>query len=534
MPTYEIALRVTNLVDSANLLERLGARAEKAFAGITEGHVNRAEKFAGAMERAATAAEKLAATKVPSIARTTRVAEKVEQEAGKGTEKAERYLTGPNQRLEKIREQMQRAEKEGNASALADLKILEFRASRSKELGERRLGQGQAAITSPGLLDLFQELNTLMKAGHGAGGVAALSQVAPMLGGAGGMAAGGGALAVLGPVGALLSVGLAGAGMAAKSFADSLATANRVLNEVGDAARTSGASLGQVGSLSALGVPTGDIASRAAGFREHISSDPLARRTAQAAGLNVRPRDFGGPTNEAGELLKAYEQLRKMGEGEKQLRQARIWGLESDLKFINVSEDVARQQEMLALSLGKVADKDYTRAANDLAASADIYAKSLELLKTSLAKPFIPGAIRGLQGASFGANVMARGAERVPGLGHAALAGLAASVFGPAALLGVFGGGNAVQFGGEKVGKWLAGLPGMEDRIDDITGGKKQDPAEDEHTRAMREHAQALREGTFGGGGPRARGALPANLKWDYADKALNGERLKVGPFGID
>jgi len=72
---------------------------------------------------------------------------------------ATKYMMGPNQKLEKIREQMEMAKKEGATSAQADLEILEFRAKRSKELGERRLAQGEEAIKAPGLLDLFTDLN---------------------------------------------------------------------------------------------------------------------------------------------------------------------------------------------------------------------------------------------------------------------------------------------------------------------------------------------------------------------------------------
>src|SRR4051794_16946816 len=59
---------------------------------------------------------------------------------------ATRFLQGPNQRLAKIAEQLTAAEAQGNDAALADLKILQFRAERSKRIGEKRLAQGQEAL----------------------------------------------------------------------------------------------------------------------------------------------------------------------------------------------------------------------------------------------------------------------------------------------------------------------------------------------------------------------------------------------------
>jgi hypothetical protein len=83
----------------------------------------------------------------------------LDREAHRDDPKATRFLAGPNQRLARIAEQLNQAQAEGNKAAEADLRIAEFNAKRAKRLSEERMAKGDSG---GGLLELFGDLNKLL------------------------------------------------------------------------------------------------------------------------------------------------------------------------------------------------------------------------------------------------------------------------------------------------------------------------------------------------------------------------------------
>lgn len=444
---------------------------------------------------------------------------------------ATRFLQGPNQRLAKIAEQLKVAEAEGNDAALADLKILQFRAERSKRIGEKRLAQGDEALNQPGLLDLFGDLNRIMRgltSGNLGQTVRSLGRGIDLLSSTGGLnieqklanavtgpGAGGagaaGALQKLGGVAAgltpelLLLVGVAGAATAGLALlTNEVLAAARRLSAVGAGMSASGGGSRDVFGLGAFGVAPNQVAGAGAGLRSRLAGDPMAQLAGAQLGIGPigLPQAFGTQNN-ARTLRDALTALREVTDAEEQLRLARMLGLESYVDELRVSENVfqlrMRQTQAEEALFGE--GTAFIQNSRDLQAELDITGKGFEDLKNAFASPFIEDAALGLQ-AFNNALVPLSGLFQV--LGQAA-------EFVFASLTPVLGALKAVGI------------------ALDIMGDKSpKQKAEEEHTKAMREHSAAIAKASFGGGRRAAR-ALPVDLHGEMARQALVGNAMRMG-----
>lgn len=409
-------------------------------------------EFAAAAEEAAKAEEHLAraAEKATKAAAGPAAGGPGSSGGGLGGRKGKQdsYLQGPNQRLLKIQEQMARAAQEGNQAALEDLKILEFRARRSKELGERRLAQGDAALKGPGLLDLFQDLNGLLKsmgkgdlggifrgganllgeqlggggknieqkllggllgaggAGGGAGGAAeataglaeaatgATTAVASLEAAAG---PAGWALIALEAAGVLLMAEFALVATGLKAFYDGVTSTARTLHELNAAARVAGGSPHEVAALSALGLSPGGAASLGAQLRQAVTvgGDPAAMLAAARLGLGPQmPQAFGGSQNNADLMLRFLERLDRVA-GPEQTRLARALRMEDVLPMMDVSPFVKQGRRAAVETGDAIRGNAGPLDANDLTASVALASAALghlgDALSSSAMRPIAEG-----------------------------------------------------------------------------------------------------------------------------------------------
>lgn len=447
---------------------------------------------------------------------------------------ATRFLQGPNQRLAKIAEQLKAAEAQGNDAALADLKILQFRAERSKRIGEKRLAQGDEALNQPGLLDLFGDLNRIMRgltSGNLGQTVRSLGRGIDLIGaggglnigqklanavtgpGAGGGAAGaleklGGAAAGLTPElllvgGAIITVhALAIAGV--KELADATVAAARRLGQIGAGISASGGGSRDVFGLGAFGVAPGQVAGAGAGLRGRLAGDSMAQIAAAQLGIGPigLPQAFGTQNN-ARMLRDALTALRDVTDQEEQLRLARMLGLESMVDELRVSEKVFQQRMRQAQIEDDLFGEGtpFIQNSRDMNAELDVTGKAFEDLRNAFATPFIEDAALGLR--TFNNLLLPLG--------------------------GLFQGlGRAVEFLAVTINPVLGPLKAFAIALDILSGKSPKQQAEEEHTKAMREHSAAIARSAFGGG-RRAAHALPVDIHGEMGRQALVGNAMRMG-----
>lgn len=430
---------------------------------------------------------------------------------GPRTPRAQRFLSGPNQRLRQLAEQEQRAQQirdpEERASVMRDLQILRFRAERSRVLGERRLAQGDEALRAPGLLDLFQTLNRRM----GLGGGTARAALPAMAGGANGAAAAGGAAAVGGgAVAAAASAAIvplvAVVGLAAAGFATLLRNtlqAAEALMQLRGAAIESGGTPEQIARLRALGISPDQIAGMAGGLRQRMATDAFAMQAGANLGIQFPMQRPFGVVDEAQILQQAFEGLRKITDQEEQLRQARMLGLDKEVQLLRVSDQAWERMRRAGDLLGEVASEDQIFKAAELTAAQRELGTSWEALKIAFMEPFLePLTIAArelaevLQWAARNANAL-----------------------------------SLVLFPGPRLIGELLKRHGGDDEDGEVS-------AIDRNTRALERNTDAIMRPGLHGGGQRARTALPRFLRpgEDAAGFALEeraeANALRMGAFG--
>jgi hypothetical protein len=442
---------------------------------------------------------------------------------------ATRFLSGPNQRLAQIAEQMKAAQAEGNDAALADLKILQFRAERSKRIGEKRLAQGQEALDQPGLLDLFGDLNRIMRGLSSgnlhqtvrslANGIDLIGDVGGMnisqklatavAGGANGGAVGGlqklnGAAAALTPELLGVAAVAGGAVVGLSLLTNAVFSAAHRLAQVGAGMSASGGRSGDIFGLGAFGIGPGQAAGAGAGLRGRLAGDPMAQIAGAQLGIGPigLPQAFGTQNN-ARTLRDALTALRDVTNAEEQLRLARMLGLESMVDELRVSDKVfaqrMRQSEIEENLFGE--GTPFIQGSRDLQAELDITGKTFEDLKNAFATPFIQDAADQLRG--FNAIMMSFGVTFQG--------------------LGAFLENVTVKFD-----PFLGQLYWLGKLLDQFGGKSDKQTAEEEHTKAMRDHTAAIAKASFGGG-RRSAHALPVDDHGEMGRQALVGNAIRMG-----
>lgn len=254
------------------------------------------------------------------------------------------------------------------------------------------LGTSRFSLGSVGGVEISPLINRLglLGGGEGAGGLA---------GGAAGAATGGAVLA-----------GLVVAKTTVDLFTRSLGSATRELRDFRAAQTESGGTAREVASLSAAGVPAGQIAQLGDQLRERLSlsnGDPFALGAGARAGIAPQMgAEFGGNQDNAGLVVQAFDYLRnvKATQGaEMQLLEARRLGLAASLDLINVSAQVAQQQRQDAEIQAKLYTPEQTQQARDYAAQWDRLNGSIKLLQvtaTSDAVGFLADTVGGFADAA--------------------------------------------------------------------------------------------------------------------------------------
>lgn len=483
-------------------------RIDLAFGGIAAG-ARDAGRLADSIERAARASEAIA----PSAG-----GGGGGRGVGGSVSQRLRFVGGPNQRLMQIAEQRtkldQIADPALRAAVEKDLAVQEFRAKRSLALHERATKRG---VDAPGLLELLGKV-----AGGRSGGV--LKSLGGILGGGGGAAAGAGGVAgalgsvaaMAGPVG-LVVAGLELAKLTVDAFIDGLKASVAELTTFRENLNRTGGTQSDVAQLTAFGLGS-QAGGLAANLRQRLATDPMAMAFGARLGLGPRVAGPFGKVNEADDLVKAIEGLRRISNRDERIRIARATGTEDLLKIADVSEGVFSQMKEDAITLGKVMDPKGAQAAVDLAAQ---WGRAQQMFKAGLTaffKPIMP--------------VLSAVIGNITNYMRTAISNWES---GPGKVVNALGRffGTIIRFG-DKVAGLVAKNPLVErlfkviefiwdsiakvidtatDALNKALGvdAKGRDNAVDAHTRAMQRHTDALnRSGTFGGG-DRARAALGAS-----------------------
>lgn len=278
------------------------------------------------------------------------------------------------------------------------------------------------------------------------------------------------------------------------------------------AARTlTGGTLGQVAALAATGLG-GDLASVAAGLRARLGTDPFAMMAGVNAGLSPQlPRPFGSQ-NEAATLTKAIEALRAMGEGEAQLRQARMLGLDSLLPLINVSKEMAAAQKQDAAVRQKIVDQ-FGPAGREFNAAIARLTFNFGTLLQAISGPMLgklTGFINYLADSLLG---LASFFSANPQLGSA----IADAILTPLRAILIFA---------ELTGSISKGSTAQFEAY--VKAGQAQVSALNKNTAATWSNTQAWKSGMYGGGA-RAQAGIPNSLRGYALQRAIQGNSLRLG-----
>jgi hypothetical protein len=178
--------------------------------------------------------------------------------------------------------------------------------------------------------------------------------------------------------------GIQALGAAAKAAGQALGEATASAHSFATARSLSGGTTGEIAALRAFGLSGEQIGSLSAGFRQRLSTDPLAMAAAGELGINPQLQRAFGPQNEAQFLVQAVEGLRGIQNEEERLRVARMTGLEDLLDVAKVSEKVFQGMKRDAFVIGTVFDEQTQQQARDTAAELNRVSAGLENLKVSV------------------------------------------------------------------------------------------------------------------------------------------------------
>ena len=315
-----------------------------------------------------------------------------------------------------------------------------------------------------------------------------------IFGGGGGAAAGalGAAAAPLAAVAAAAVI----AGTAFSALTAVVMAASAELNDMNRAMTPSGGGALDVARLTAIGVSSGEVAAAASSLRERLSSDPWAMAAASTIGVGPRLGKNLGAQNQAKDLMRVLDGLRKVTDAEEQLRLARMMGVEGMLELAKVSGFGWEAMKKDAQLREKIADPKYLQQARDFEAVWKRVGYNLDTAKMAIGKQLLP----------YGAA-----------LGHIL--------------------GNLSQDIAEKIekGDWK----GILSELGLWGGAEARDNARVDRDGTLRENNERLAalpraiEKGMAGGGPRARSAIPAGWTGPMLEQVADKEALLRGYFRI-
>lgn len=414
-------------------------------------------------------------------------------------EKNLRAASGPADRLTKAILQLQNAQMNGSSSQVFD-------AQHNFNRANKAYGKAQNAMNPqpPEQDSLMKRLGSVLSSsrfsvGGGGGGPSLMPLVGQTL-----KAIGPEIEAVLG-VGAEMLAGPIGIAVAAIALMSQMANAAaESLTAFKDSMVTSGGSGSEVAKLNAYGAAAG--VSDTAGLSRQLADKLAGNGQAAAFGQQAGIHDFGGAYSDldkAKNLQKAIDYMLDPRTSDVQaLRFARVEGLEAFVKMRGISADTLQNLDAAAALNDRAHSPQDMKNAAEFNAQLAIASTNFDTITTSLGSSFIP----------LFTDAIALFNDFAPGINSTIIAlkpliDLLLSVT-PAGMLAT-------------LHKEIEAMRKMMD------GGNDKKQAEQEHTEALKEHAAALKNGTYGGGN-RARGALPAAWGGSNA-KNWDSEARKLG-----
>jgi hypothetical protein len=335
----------------------------------------------------------------------------------------------------------------------------------------------KAARTPPTTAQRLQNAILSTRIGVGANGL----QIAPLVGRL---------LPLLGKFAG--PIGIAAAALTTLAQITNQASEN--LREFRNAMLTGGGSATETALSRALGDSNGELARE---FARTISSGGIAASYAARAGISDPGGELFGDVNKTKNLLKWAEALRKMSQVDA-IRAARATGTEELLKTRDISKRAFEQLKQTAILQAQVNSPDKVRAAANFNAQLDRAKMNFESVTNIIGSHFMKAATPILQ--------------LVNGIAEA-----------------------GIKIANSPLGKVLMNilnpLAGALGAVNDAMNPPEKENATKQNTEALRELAQVLRNGVYGGG-ERARSAIPR--QWSgYNSDAWAREAMNLGAFTL-
>lgn len=495
--SYEIRLTtpgfdkaVAGLNQVAATSRRIDGLFQKLVSSATglEGVTRRVNKLADALERAAQASG--------AVASAAGGGTRVSTGGGGGARKSRQFASGPNQQLAEAMQQLEAAKVANNPLAVRDAARSIRLKERAIALDDRRKGDPDH-LTRPGLLELFSDLNNLMRNFRSGNLGAGAHTLASLMGrneggginmqqllGQGGLigaqnrtavqAAGGARLMALAANPITIAAGAAAVQIMAMAAASRMAAS--ALTAIGSPSAAAGASPGEVAALRALGVSPGAVPGLGASLRAKLSSDPFA----MAAGGYALPSHLTGESD--AKLIRAQlDRLRGLQEEGRTLemvRQARVLSMEAYLDELQASKLIWEQMKATAKTSDRVFDHGKTQAARDYEAALKDVGTQFELVKAQIGALPMGGLTLHLVALSKWMNAFNQAQAQTPDW---------------VKVLGAFFTGGGIAGG-------LSAMGAISKQ------SNPQQAATNRNTKALEDLAAAIRDIT--GGGVRARGAF--------------------------
>ncbi len=300
---------------------------------------------------------------------------------------------------------------------------------------------------------------------------------------------------------------------AIKAFVSAIRDGAERLTELTAARTVSGGTTAQIAALAATGLGSGDLVN-AASLRQRLGSDPFAMMA--GVGLGIGPqlgRPFG-TQNEAALLQQAFDALRAMGEGEKQLRAARMLGLDALLPLINLSNEATKMRQADAAVQANILGKN-GKSAREFSASLGRVFYNWQSVIQAFAGPALPQLTQMLNAFATVLRDMASWFTAHPQLGQQIAASIKGAIDQILILVDLLQLKNPNQ---GLYGSWQAYLK----------ASGMNTAATQANTTAMQQNTQAWQSGTYGGGA-RAGSAIPPSLRGYALQRAIQGNSLRLG-----
>ena len=286
--------------------------------------------------------------------------------------KAGRYVSGPFQRQETLRQQMAQAQAQGNGRAQADIALAQ---------GRNETQIKRATAPPKGFNDKLMDVLKTSRFGIGKSGGAELM---PLVGKTVGLAAealGPEVMALAGPVGIVAGL-LVGAAVGLKSLADGAAETGAVFRQQSVTLGSSSETAGKLANIGGF-----DAAGQAEQYNKAISDGGEGQIAGMREGAQNINSTLFDKFDRGDQFWKALERRRTLP-AEQQERDARATGTEASMPLMSLSDEQFKQTMMQGSQEGRSVGEsglDSVRYQQSMSAAA----KSGEVLSAALNRPWM-------------------------------------------------------------------------------------------------------------------------------------------------